>query len=574
MKTTSISKFIFFAISLLFCMNLYAEEEFSKLLSGVVDGYGTVKQISDIGSPRQIIIFEESHNSLTGQVEIAAMINRLYYRTGLHDLVLEGAVSDEDVDFSTYHQETYKSWNIETGLLELHKGNLTAPEFAAIVFDDFKLHPGEIESEREITMPDNGGVVILYLAKVALSAKLKDIDSLKHDEREKLIATISLFISNESIDAKTANSSLENIINSYQPTKVVYDKIFSGDCEYSAIPIQDVIKIAHDFNIKLDTLESQAVNFINLYKKFNEMANKRSITMAQKTLSLIDKNNKDKFVVSLNIGACHTKEIVGFFSEYNKSSKTPVSFAVLTPASYVDDSFSIDIDGYDVKLQRKSVEQSVNSVNRYVELSALMKQFKPLKDNDAKYKSSPFSTGSEGRLEMFFQAAVSSILKAANTDKDLTKLALPLSITDTSSNYYVDVSSIKIKTLDGKKVLSAKLSIYGVDIYISSALGESYTDIQPILSEEYLNDKLQGLLASLRASGRLKLDSTSMLMTNDRRVFFGGTESEANKLLIQNSSSPTGGSISPVRTGVDTAFFLGIDQETVEKAAVASYTPD
>lgn len=554
-------KFIFI-VSCFLIHSAHASQISSKILDDIVTGYGKLKQSYINDSPYHIIIIEESHSSLTGQVQIAAILNRLYHRLGLKCLALEGAIKEDEIDFSFFYDSFDKQTNIETALIELYKGEFSGAEFIAMLYNDFQLYPVETQQERNITAPEGQSAVFSFLARMSLLYNLDNYESLTDIQKEKVISLTKLLISNDKIyEEEKLIELIKYSINLSPLTKEAYSEIFS--CTYSTKTIDILLKESERFKLNLDYLKNEVEKYIYAYADFVEMADKRSITMAKKVLSIFESKNIYNDIIVMNVGACHTDELIEFFKNSSINNK-PLSFSVITSLSELNDKYSINLspDKYNRKLKGQSVERIYNALYNYPDYSNIIKDIEKILN---KYKPSPFSTTPTGRFKIFINRSAAKLSNIMSNVDDITTVQLPNYLVDSSNDYYVDKSSLNFKMINEEKWLFFSIIYRQIPIWIGIQPNQSKNNYT--FSENSIEDALNQILENL-----LKQEG-SQLIKNEQIAFslnssgFISLESEKlEEIIIQKTKNIklNQGKInksSPISMGIGISGFLAVSEQ-------------
>jgi len=150
-----------------------ASGQFARQIEGAVpDDIGKVRISFNGDGQQNVIVFEENHASRAGQIELAIILNRLYHRHGVRHLALEGAVLEEQPpNAAWFHELPDEAVRRQVSVQLLEKGEISAAEFAAMVFTDFQLHPIERQDEYKVKLPsDARGAFNTYLYAIAVES--------------------------------------------------------------------------------------------------------------------------------------------------------------------------------------------------------------------------------------------------------------------------------------------------------------------------------------------------------------------------------------------------------------------
>ncbi len=150
----------------------------AEIASSISPEHGSVIEVHE-GSGTPIVVFQEMHNSILQQTQIAAMLNTLYVRFGLRTVGLEGASLGEfslpDDIRGSYEPSTPLNEREDAAVQLLANGEISAPELLAILYRDISIEPIETSSlyDKTISVEDSA-IPFYYLALVALSLLPED----------------------------------------------------------------------------------------------------------------------------------------------------------------------------------------------------------------------------------------------------------------------------------------------------------------------------------------------------------------------------------------------------------------
>lgn len=118
-----------------------------EMAEAVADGVGEVMSIIEEDLEKVVFVFEEVHNSILGQVEIAIMLNRLYEDYGLRHVGLEGYTADNaPLDLAwAYHEPYFQAGDLITNredviLQRLADGEISDAEVLGLLYHDAVIH--------------------------------------------------------------------------------------------------------------------------------------------------------------------------------------------------------------------------------------------------------------------------------------------------------------------------------------------------------------------------------------------------------------------------------------------------
>ena len=140
--------------------------ELQKISESVSNGLGELRDIY-LGEPEKgsVILFEEVHNLINAQVEIAHMLVRLRNDFGVKTIGLEGAFPDINYkpDFLSNFTETERL-NLAARLLA--EGEISNVEFMILAFDDVVVEG--IDGEKEYSIHWDDSLTLDVLSKMVL----------------------------------------------------------------------------------------------------------------------------------------------------------------------------------------------------------------------------------------------------------------------------------------------------------------------------------------------------------------------------------------------------------------------
>lgn len=280
-----------------------------------------------------VAIFEESHDSRVGQIEIAIMLNRLYHRSNLRNMALEGAVLEEATPQAEwFHKLPDENARREVALQLLAQGEISAAEFAAMVFHDFRLHPIEHEEEYKVNLSEDASDAFSnYLLAVA----------------EKLMTNDQISKVNALVGAGKDQEALTLMLESNPWTKDRYERL----SRTTPVAIEEMLALAEELESKADEVNADVEEYkqdFQQMKDFFAAAQKRSGTMASETA----KASRGYDLIAMDIGAAHTDKIV------QQVGQASMSFTVISPLTL--SSGKKDGDLYPVAYDRKLAQQSVD----------------------------------------------------------------------------------------------------------------------------------------------------------------------------------------------------------------------
>lgn len=316
----------------------------------IVADVGEVSNVHE-GDPKKVVlVFEETHNSRAGQIEIAIMLNRLYLRQGLKHIGLEGAVTaGGTLDMSWFRPSLAANQTIgpreEVAVQLLEKGEISSAELMAFVYPDVVVHGIEKAEEYNVELPEAAAASeIIYLMAIAETSMTRD------QIRKANELAAGMEAAREADKLQKVKEYIDYVIGTNRWAKEQYDKLSDPAIilsEEELVAILDAIE-AKAAEVSADLRASDKENFRAL-KTFYETALIRSRTMVSNLLPLADKYQGTP--VAVTMGAAHTAKVSQLLTA------SGVSYAVIKPLSLVTGDKRGDLSSvaYDRKLKGLSV---------------------------------------------------------------------------------------------------------------------------------------------------------------------------------------------------------------------------
>jgi hypothetical protein len=284
--------------------------------------------------PKTVLVFDETHISRAGQIEIAVMLLRLHDRHGLRNIALEGALESQgtlDADwFHSLPERTRQDVAIEV----LKEGEISGAEFMALVFPDIGVHGIEKKAEYEVEPnPDLVGSAATYLVAIAeLSMTQGQMETF-----ERLL------------DEDKVDEAVEYVVSIDPWTKERYEMLTSD----TNLSIEDLLAMYDEVEQKAGEVGADVEPYREGFddiRRFYETASKRSATMVDNTLALMEECPNTP--MALSIGAGHTEKVMALLEDQG------VSYAAVRQLSLIDVPAAGELsdEAYDRKLERLSVD--------------------------------------------------------------------------------------------------------------------------------------------------------------------------------------------------------------------------
>jgi len=301
---------------------------------------GKVTQVFEGDPNRIVMVFEETHDSPAGQIEIAIMLNRLFERYDMQFIGLEGYfAADGNLDATWFEpsltagQHTHVSEDVVIQLLE--DGEISSSEMMALIYADVTVTGTEGVDEYNYEPPDEAwGSDTWHLFQIAAP--------------EMTQSEIAKF--NELVDDEEIREAFEFAINTDEWTSEKYalmrdESVIISAEEWMQI-IDDIAAKAAEVGAEVDSEDKANLRAL---RRFFEVASNRSQTMVAHTLDLLQQSADAP--VAMIIGAAHTELVAQLFTDEG------VSFAVIRSNSLEENREEGDLD-YQA-YERKSNSQSV-----------------------------------------------------------------------------------------------------------------------------------------------------------------------------------------------------------------------
>ena len=263
----------------------------AQLADEVASGVGSVKDVGPASGAGSIYVFEEFHTSRVGQLEIAVMLHRLYEKAGLRLIGLEGDLQSlGPLDVSWFHGAggTHaEEVREDVALRMLSEGEISAPEFIALVHHDVVVQPLEKAAEYDFVLDVESNPAVQYLILIAQEA-LSEVEILR--------------INRLAEEGKTEEA-LNALVEADPWVKSKWEALTADvyQSEDMAAVLQSIQKRANEERVSVPATAEQD---LRKTLEFFEMASRRSHTMASRLHGL---EAKTKAII---IGAAHSSEVV------------------------------------------------------------------------------------------------------------------------------------------------------------------------------------------------------------------------------------------------------------------------
>lgn len=301
-----------------------------------------VGKVMDVieGNPDQtVFIFEETHVSPAGQIEIAIMLNRLYEKYGLRLIALEGALLENGSLDTTWFEPSFTAGqsigpreDVVVGLLE--EGEINSAEMMALVYADAEVAGVEGPEYLVELSEEAAGATTSYLFEIAVAG-------LTQSEIEE---------ANDLIDQGKEDEAFEFIIGTDEFTKETSERLDDPSINISC---EELVDLADEIETKAAEVEADITpedeDNLDSLRTFYKTCVDRSGIIVDNTLALVQ-----QFAgvpVAMMIGAAHTDRVKQLFADAG------ISLAVIRP-NFMEqgrENGDLSYEAYDRKLAGLSV---------------------------------------------------------------------------------------------------------------------------------------------------------------------------------------------------------------------------
>lgn len=267
----------------------------------IVHNVGQIN-VGQIPPARIVFVFEETHISPAGQIEIAIMLNRLYEDYGLRYIGLESAFTADGPLQTGWLKRSapFRAGDPMTPLEEtlvqlLAEGELSSSEMLALTYGDSLTVVGtEKAEEHAYNVPEDAHYAIrLYLFHIAAVNMTQD--TLAHFDQ--------LYTQGRVIEAVDYAISSDEWAKAQAAWLTDGRKIPSAEEELEII--DNIVAKAKEVRVEIpDELKTS----LQALRRFFELASQRSLTMVNVILEIA--NHAQGRPVAMIIGAAHTQRVV------------------------------------------------------------------------------------------------------------------------------------------------------------------------------------------------------------------------------------------------------------------------
>jgi hypothetical protein len=303
---------------------------------------GVVTEVIENDDQTVIFVFEERHDSILGQIEIAIMLNRLYRDYDMRHIGLEGHMADEgSLELSWAHREPYfqPDQNItgrEDVMVQMtQEGEFSGVELIGLLYNDIFVDGIDDAELYAFDPPEEAwDAPDFYLYYIAL-AGMNDTEN---------TAWQALY------DAEQYSEAFEFALGTDDFAGEMYEKlndpvdIVSAEAWLTAL--NEIQAQAEDVEVELS--EEDIANLDGMGEYF-EHVSQRSDAMVDAILALAEANPDSP--LAMNIGALHTERVSKLLAQAG------VSYAIIRPDSMEDGNAAglLSVEAYQRKAQGLSV---------------------------------------------------------------------------------------------------------------------------------------------------------------------------------------------------------------------------
>lgn len=308
----------------------------SEMLADISKDVGQVRISKEGSGDRQVCVFEERHNSVAAQIEIALMLLRLHDRYGLRDIALEGLTKDREFPSIKWFRDmggpddSELRNQIAVGLLR--QGEIGAVELIALAFPNVVVHAADDPTAYLVELTKKAGIAsTAYFYKIGFkSVRPEHHQHIQQLSQQKKIRELVEYVISLDAWAKERDARMK--------------KETGSSIEQTLATLQEIENRATVVGAEIGDDERSAMAEA---KAFFAAAEKRTGTIVQATLEM----KKAMPLVAMNVGAAHTEGVRRMLDE------AKATYGVLTPLSLAKDLKAGDLS-YEA-FNRKNKQQSV-----------------------------------------------------------------------------------------------------------------------------------------------------------------------------------------------------------------------
>ncbi len=274
---------------------------------------GEVVRQSSRKSTPWVFVFEETHDSRAGQIEIALMLNQLQAEFGLRSIALEGFIQGTQADTSWFHNSSLEGVgrnHVRVASRLLSEGEISAAEFISLLFPSVQIHPVENSSDYDVDVAGNGSII--YLFQIALRSDGAEKLDLQKVERLQ--------------NSEDAKELLEYVVSVDKWCNNVYKKLTDAS---SFMQLEETLQLIDEIEQKALAVgyqpDEDTAAMMKGFKSFLRARDNASRTMVAATAGLAAESGDSP--IAMIIGAAHTDQVCRELDVH------ALTYAVIRPVS-------------------------------------------------------------------------------------------------------------------------------------------------------------------------------------------------------------------------------------------------
>ena len=304
---------------------------------------GQVMTIVESDPQKIIFVFEETHDSPAGQIEIAVMLNRLYENYDLRQIGLEGALPAGGpldaswLQFSPPFRARDPIRAREDVIVQLlEDGEISGAEMMALVYDDVEVIGIDDKDLYAIPFPEEASfitTVYLYLTAIPGLTDSEITEANNLIDQEEILEAVEFIISTDPY-----TDEMYNRIND--------ESIIISDKEWVEI-LGEIETKAIESGAELEPEDEAAMDAL---QEFFQATYQRSDALASNAINLVEAHPAAP--LAMMIGAAHTERVSELLTEAG------ISFVVLRANSLAErrEEGDLSFEAYDRKMLGLSVD--------------------------------------------------------------------------------------------------------------------------------------------------------------------------------------------------------------------------
>jgi len=334
------------------CIRNWSDKQLNIIIQNASKEVCKIAQLNTGENCNAILIFEENHLSVAGQIEQAIALSRLHDHYGLNDIALEAYLKNEtDINIDWFIDvtkgDTISKISIAVNLIK--EGEINTAEFLKLVYNDIRIHKIEKDSEYNVKVSDQATTApIHFLYRIAFES----ISENHYSQIEKLSIEFekAQTRNNDEEIRQKASELLEFVILKNDWASEKYEILNEVQHKSTAEIVELYKEIDRKASKQVKDLTSEEKNQMTELIAFYSARDKANITIKE-SVTDIPKISSDS-LMALIIGAAHTQ---GICLEFVKAN---IPFVVCTPLSLYHDENTGSLD-YSTSFNRKMNGKSV-----------------------------------------------------------------------------------------------------------------------------------------------------------------------------------------------------------------------